>query len=663
MTNEISIKLDILSGYMGSRLTDEQKEFASDFRQNTVSFSDPGTGKTHTLIAGLVFAQDYYKIPGSLINCMSFTNEAVNEMAARYAMTAKKCDVPNSVVFNTFHRLSRQILKDAYPHITKIKKSNFGKSDLEDMKRYLEEAGVSEVSEKLIKQTIRVMESMNSSLTFHPDNLKTKYDFVSLGLDIDAFQEIRTNWFLKGINDGCIAQGDIPLYCLYALMKKEDLAPKWKGKYRIMVVDEFQDLSLLNLRILSFIANTLIVIGDMKQQIYAFNGACPQIVREYMKLRPDARVCNLTNSFRCGQEIAEFATNLIKPNDPTIKCFTGHTRGSSVDLIRRRDMDWSAIADSIVEEVATKGKKKATDYMFLYRNNASAAPIIEELYKREIPFRCTAYRTVMETPVFETLTTLAQVAWQPKDIKNVSNAVSLFPEFRKSTGVPPVVYAMQKSGKDFFEVNYTYREGSSYAIIDAMRAARMAILDNKSAGVVYMKLYDAYKKYLRQFEWWKLENDDVFYFNLMAPICNNKTYPQMYNEELDKIKRNEDCINANTGIRLYTMHSSKGLEADVVVILDCDEGIFPNAKKFKNMVDAGCLMDAAVAVRSERNLLYVAVTRAKNKVIITYSGENPATLVVNPNAPEYQQFDELYMTSETEFDDAEEFFKLFKIGA
>ena len=76
MTNEINIKLDILSGYMGSQLTDEQKEFASDFRQNTVSFSDPGTGKTHTLIAGLVFAQDYYKIPGSWINCMSFTNEA-----------------------------------------------------------------------------------------------------------------------------------------------------------------------------------------------------------------------------------------------------------------------------------------------------------------------------------------------------------------------------------------------------------------------------------------------------------------------------------------------------------------------------------------------------------------------------------------------------------
>ena len=84
MTNEVSMKLDILSAYMGSPLTDEQKEFASDFTKDTISFSDPGTGKTHTLVAGLIIAQTYHKVDGRKINCMSFTNAAVSEMAGRY---------------------------------------------------------------------------------------------------------------------------------------------------------------------------------------------------------------------------------------------------------------------------------------------------------------------------------------------------------------------------------------------------------------------------------------------------------------------------------------------------------------------------------------------------------------------------------------------------
>lgn len=665
MTNEEQVKLDIISAYMGSPLTEEQKEFASDFTKDTISFSDPGTGKTHTLIAGLILAQTHHKIPGKAINCMSFTNAAVSEMAGRYEKLCKRCSTSPTVTFNTFHSLSNKIMREAYPRMQIVAHGDV-KADIEDMTRYLKDAGfpIAEDDVRYVRKVIRAVNNLNSSLTFHPDNIQNKFDFVELNMSVEVFQDIRTSWFIRGITDNRIVQGDIPLYCLYALMKKPEIIEKWKGKYKIMVVDEFQDLSLLHLRILSYIAETLIVIGDMKQQIYAFNGACPQIVREYQKLHPNARVCNLTQSFRCGQEIAEFATNLIRPNDPTIKCFTGHDRGSSVSIVPRKDLNWKEIVSEIEADQKTHGQAKARDVMFLYRNNASAIPVIEELYKRNIPYRCSKYATIMSVPMFDSLTKLCNLGWQPNDYTVVADALRLFPEFKDTMyGVEPLpVQAMRSSGKSIFDVNYRYREQSSNEILAACKEAKVAIESGKSAGVVYMKVMAVYKKYIFKNEWWKLDNSEEFYMNLVAPICNSKPYPLMYNEEIDKEQRNRQCIAAGTGIRCYTMHSAKGLEADDVYILDCDEGVFPNAKIMKNKLSVNCDLDVAIDIRSERNLLYVAVTRAKDNVIISYSGTEPTKLITNPESPEYHKYDYVYESNDVDYDDAAEFFKLFKIG-
>lgn len=665
MTNEERIKLDIISAYIGSPLTEEQKEFASNFTRDTISFSDPGTGKTHTLTAGLIMAQTYHKVPGASINCMSFTNAAVSEMAGRYEALCKKCSIAPTVKFNTFHSLSNAIMRNAYPGMKIVDKGNIAK-DIDDLTVYLSECGINidEENKNFVRKVLRAINDLNSSLTFHPDNVARKYAFVELGISIEQFQELRKKWFLRGIVLNEIVQGDIPLYCLYALMSKPDIIDKWKGKYKIMVVDEFQDLSLLHLQILSYIAETLIVIGDMKQQIYAFNGACPQIVKEYLKLHPNAVTCNLTQSFRCGSEIAKFATDIIKPNDNSIECFTGHDRGSSVNIVHRRDLNWKDIVANIEADQRVHGRANARDVMFLYRNNASAIPIIEELYKKGIPFRCSKFAKIMDIPMFDSMSKLANAAWQPQDVAMVTEALKLFPEFSALPwgAEPAPVTAMKASGKDLFTIMYRYKETSSLELLEAMKNARRMIVENKSAGTVYMKLLNAYKNHIYKREWWKIDNTDEFYFNLVAPICNSKPYPIMYNEELEKSIKNTQSIQANVGIRCYTMHSAKGLEADDVYILDCDEGTFPNSKVMKNKLNAGCSYDVAVDIRSERNLLYVAITRAKYNVTISYSGAEPTKLITDPNFSEYNEYDEIYKLGDTDFNDADEFFKLFKIG-
>lgn len=643
---------------MGKALTEEQMEFACDFTKSRVSFSDPGTGKTQTLIAGIIMAQIYHKVPGASINCMSFTKMATAEISARYKAACKHVVAPTAN-FSTLHAFNYAMLRDAFPGMQAVDHESIT-DVVESLSAMIEEIGLNASDKNWVRKVHKAINDLNSSLCFHPESIVRKYSFVETGLSVENFQHLRKKWFMRGAIKNRIVQGDIPLYCLYALMKRENVDKKWRNRYEIMIIDEFQDLSLLSLQIMSRVAKTLIAIGDMNQQIYAFNGACPQIVKEYFRIYPDAETCNLTKSFRCSDKIAKFSATIVQPNVPNYVPFEGHDMDSEIVVESRKNIDWKALMERIRIDVEKNRLGGARDIMFLYRNNASAVPIIEGLYKENIPFRCTRLKTIMEIPIFDCLCTLANAAWQPNDYKYVLKALKLFPEFKNEIGydIPPADL-VRKTGKSLFDLNYKYSERSSYDILNAMLIARKKISEQKNASIVLNNLMEVYDKYIIKGQYWRLDNTKEFYFDLIAPICSKKDYPTMIEEELDKQKVNDNCMKVDMGIRCYTMHSAKGLEADDVYILDCNDGIFPNSKAFKRKVEAGCVLDAATDVRQDRNLLYVAITRAKYNVYVIYDDGVLTPLVATPNDTPYSEYDDIYNNSKVDFDDASEFYRLF----
>ena len=157
-------------------------------------------------------------------------------------------------------------------------------------------------------------------------------------------------------------------------------------------------------------------------------------------------------------------------------------------------------------------------------------------------------------------------------------------------------------------------------------------------------------------------NEDTYYYNMAAGICNRMTYPEMVQREIDKENRSKECLNADFGIRCYTMHSSKGLEAKHIYLLDVDEGLFPNTNVLTKKHEAGCDYDASLDVRSERNLLYVAITRAKDTVTVSYSNGSLATLLSNPEGNTYRMYDKIYESEHKLYDDIETFKGLFTKG-
>ena len=156
-----------------------------------------------------------------------------------------------------------------------------------------------------------------------------------------------------------------------------------------------------------------------------------------------------------------------------------------------------------------------------------------------------------------------------------------------------------------------------------------------------------------------LEMPSTYYLNMARSVVQNKTYYAFIQDEMAKLQVIQDCNARRHGVRCYTFHASKGLEADDVYILDADAGVVPNMHKLDVMEKAGCVMEKAREIRNERSLLFVAATRAKETLTITYTGTK--TSMLTP-MNEFEQYDKLYTHFQANYPDVEAFEQFYKGG-
>lgn len=648
MQDEKTIRqgISIIKAKTGINLTEEQEDVVLNFKGSMSVFANPGTGKTTTAVAGLIAAQTLHGISGKKINAMSFTKLATAELSARYKKACRQCGITANVNFNTFHSICYKIIRKVYPNFS-IRSFNSIATELKYFQEYVKNAGVKQYEDMyLVKRIYKAMTDLGGELLFSEESVSSSAKFIDISdsVTLEQFQDIRSKWFKRNFVSQSMTQGEIPMMVLFTLLINPKLIDEIRKEYELMIVDEFQDMSVLYLEILSMISKELIVIGDLKQQIYGFNGASLLIQEAYINKYPNAPILELTQSFRCNNEVVKLANSVISRND--IKGylnFKGNGYGGNVTITENS----SDIFNNIVEEIKRlQDNKEYIDVMFLARNNSSVIPIIEQLYKRDIIFRTTKLSTVMDLPIFKELCLIADVALNPRDPDKVEQINKFFPEFRRvPASQNPILEVMKisprESDKSLLTVNYRFKEDSSIIIINRMN--RFVDLNSQGApfSVSLEPLLQIYSDYIIEDKWWKLENSKEYYFNLVESIISNKTYNEMIVDENDKYNKNKYYSELNEGVRCYTFHSSKGLEAERVFLLDVDEGLVPKSKQMKDLIDKGCLLEAARELRNERNLLYVAITRCKKDLHIVYN-EALAELVNNPDNNGYNFLDTIW---------------------
>lgn len=659
MAMDIDSFINEMAGRLGLVYTDEQIEFIRSFDKTMFCFASPGTGKTMSSIGGLLTAELMYKVPGNKIYAMSFTNMATAELAGRHLRACRKLGIRDTINFITLHKMCTAILKENF---AKLGMTSITFTDDLPMQRWVEVICKHiEIPEVKVPRIVRAIHKLNSSLVFNQLDIEESYAFKECDVSYEVFEQIRGYMMLYGIVIQQVPVSDILLTTLLLLTREPSICEEFREKCELMLVDEAQDLSLLQLKIISMLAKRVILIGDMKQQIYAFNGACAEIVDNFFKFYPDAIKLQLSQSFRCKNEIADYATEIIQGND-IFDAFHGTTSGGNITISNQFDMD--AIVSSIKQDYEEHDRRYSKDILFLFRNNASAIPIAERLYAERLPFRVNNYKKIYELPVIKDLVALCQLAQYPDVASNVGALQLLIPELRQYRAVEecPLYKIMRKTGQSVFEINYQFQDSAeatdAFNMLYTLGQRLKEGCSLKDAFNIAWSLYN--DKYLKH-KAFLLEYPPEYYIKLVEGIMHNKTLATLIQREDEKVAFIKQCNDIQYGIRCYTMHAAKGLEADDVYILNADEGLVPNMSQLEKVIKKGCDYEAAKALRNERALVYVAVTRAKTNLTIQYSKELSAMFKPGEVNEVYSRLDAQYKLYKTESIDVENFVRFCEV--
>lgn len=655
--SSVDIFLLDLSARLGINYTDEQRKFMSDFTRPTISFSSPGTGKTKSAVGGLLTAELYHGIPGSSIYALSFTRMSTGELRYRHASDCARLGIKQTVNFQTLHSLCSSILKENHKLLGFDTLDVVGSVSIEVLSTML--ANVAEnyaipIQTWQFRPLIKACRSLNSSLIFDRDHVETMFDFKMVKMPYDDFTILRRALYLYAKNTNTLQVDDILLYTLELLLTHPEVSEAFKKRCRILLVDEFQDLSLLQLRLISLLADNVIAIGDIKQQIYAFNGACQEIVDEYMHYFPNAVTINLTKSFRCAPSIVEYSKGIIHPNEMGEEEFTS-MRSEPGSVATVQDMMLGDLCASIEQEYRDNNNTFTRDIMFLFRNNYSAIPIAEEFFKRKVPFRVNKYQAANTIPVIRELCSIIELAANPNSPHNLEALRYILPELKDYRNIQdsPLYKIMCKEGCPLFEVSYKFRDAQAAArAMDVMLKVRDMLTNNRPMRELMNVIFPLFQTVYLQHKEAFLDMPSSYYMKQVHSLVQTKTYYQFVQDEAAKTQVIDDANARRQGIRCYTFHASKGLEAEDVYLLDCDRTVVPNMRQLDELDKYGCRLEKARDIRNERSLLFVAATRAKNRLFITYRGDiSPLLQPYN----EFQAYDNLYRDTKKRYEDAEEF--------
>ena len=637
--------------------TMEQREFIKDITKPVFLFASPGTGKTQSAVGALITAELLHEIPGDKIYALSFTNKATSELEVRHKLACEKLGIKQRVKIITLHKLCSQILSENYSKLDMLSYAVGESMSPEELHEYLlknaEEHHIS-LREDNVKDLIRAINSLNATLTFDKDHVMCSSEFEKTGLDYESFTQLRRSLYNFNKLVGKVPVSSIQIYTLELLLKHPEVSSSIKERTRIMLVDEAQDLSLLQLGLVNSFTDCPVLIGDQKQQIYGFQGACPEIKREYFRMHPEAKELTLSQSFRCLNNIADYATPLIMKNNVGGAEFTGCGKGGIVEEVY--GLDTHSICTKIKEDYINNDRKFPNDVLFLYRNNYSAMPLIEELYKLEVPFRSYKYPGATKIPFVAELCQIVDFLRSPTTPGLDWCLRNLIPEFRGTTGPTPLLRIANQLGCSPLEVNYDFKnEFVGARAMEALVTAEDLLRSGKPLtdifNMLWPVLYDTWGREKEKYT----DKPAKYYIELANPVLRGKTYDKFVRDELDKMKKLDEYEKLRHGVRCYTMHASKGLEADIVHILDADEGTLPNDKILDRTMKKGCFDDAAKSVRNERSLVYVACTRARKELYVHYNQGGVISPLFRPADTRYDKLDLLYENDLKVYDDIKEF--------
>ncbi len=567
----------------------------------------PGSGKTLTIAKRIEYLITRYQVRPEEILVITFTRYAAMEMRQRFCQVMGDGTYP--VTFGTFHGFYYGILKWAYgARNIRLLTGEEKKGLLLQILSELSAGEGPEEEEDLVRDLAGEIGSVKNRM----EKLE-KYEPKCCGKE--KFRSVFDCYEKRKKEMGKIDFEDMLLYCLRLFQTRPDILKRWQQRFSYILVDEFQDINQVQYQVLRLLAkprDNLFVVGDDDQSIYGFRGACPGIMQEFEKDYPKAQRIVLGTNYRSGGYIVDGALRVIANNKKRCvkKLRAKRGKGEVVHIQEVKDpVEESGYVLREITELARAGEP-LSQMAVLFRTAAEGRALAELLAARGVTFVMKEqpedlYAHFAVRDLISYLS-LSQGQMEKRHFLRIANRPNRYIG-RDSLQEEPVTYESLRNfycDKDWMQDRIDQLEWdmkmmekqTPYAAIQYIR---------KSIG--YDEFLKGYGEY-RQTDWkkWAEVLDEV---QELSKGC--RTIPEWLAHVEERKKSGTSRQSApGTGVSLLTMHGAKGLEFDTVFIIRANEGVVPYKKaKLEEEVE------------EERRLFYVAMTRAKKRLFVSYVRE------------------------------------------
>lgn len=578
--------------------TEAQKRAIESKARAVLVVAGPGSGKTTVLTERLVYL---LKNGAEAKSCLllSFTRASSKEMALRFA---KRGIAGNSPHFSTIHALCLSLLREVRGIEREGLVNLYEKMDW--LSAYFLEKGIAreEVEELLLNygNQISYFKSITEEERMHFLREEKNEDFLPLFQYYEKMRKLR----------GKLDFEDLLIEVLLELQKNTRIADSWKSRFSYILVDEFQDLSLIQYAILKALSEkgaSLFVVGDEDQSIYGFRGASPDILFRFAGDFPDCERIFLADNFRSKEEIVLLSRRLIGKNKKRFqKPLTGRRGrgGKAKYFLLETGVEEAVLLAEHVESLLREGCPPE-EIAVLCRSKMQITPLLPGFMERGIPI-----------VVVEELSNVFQ-HFIGKDIlaylrlaKNKESSQELVQILSKPyRGLRREKILHKDSGlSDLKRAAKTRKEREETEKLEKHLEALSKL--NPKESVLFIRKEIGYEKYLEDFAKKKNKDFTEWWESLEEITAMSEGYPDLdaffrFVTEFNRRALERRKPEEEKGIRFMSYHSAKGLEFDEVFLPDCIEGIIPDGRAKK-----------PEELEEERRSFYVALTRARKGIHI-----------------------------------------------
>ena len=595
-----------------------------------------GSGKTKVLTTRIAHLMSEHRVDAFSILALTFTNKAAAEMKERVEKILGNNEARNLYI-GTFHSVFARILraeaeKIGYPRNFTIYDTDDAKSVV---KTVVNELGLDDKLYKPNSVYNRISSAKNSLIT--PEEYIT--DFAIQQEDLRSNRpmigQIYNAYCNRCFKNGAMDFDDLLMKFYLLLSTHPESLSKYQRKFKYIMIDEYQDTNAAQYKIIKLLGamhENVAVVGDDAQSIYSFRGATIENILQFQKDYDEVKIVVLEQNYRSSQSILHVANNIIANNKGQLpkKLWTANDEGEKIKLVRTAtDNDEGKYVSDSIQELKLRNHYRNQDFAILYRTNAQSRSYEESLRRMNIAYRIYGGISFYQRKEIKDFLSYLRVILNPGDEEALKRIIN-FPArgIGKTTVEKSILYANQNN-ISFWNVlekarEFGFRAGTLEVIENFVTMIRMfqseltkknaydlAIIVGKSTAIIKELFNDKTTEGLSRYE------------NIQELLNSIKEFTETPTEDgelLDKslgsylqqitlLTDADDDKQSSDVVKLMTIHAAKGLEFPVVFVGGLEETLFPS----------GMSINTREELEEERRLFYVAITRAKARLCLTYA--------------------------------------------